>query len=349
MDFRSDNVAGACPAVVDAVLAANSGSQSSYGADDSSVRLQTLLANWFERDCTVLPVATGTAANSIALAAVTPQWGAVFCHRDAHIQVDECGAPELLTGGAKLIALDGPGGKIDPDALRGVLAQGWAGVVHHVQPAAVSITQATEWGQVYRPEEIATLTAICREHGLALHMDGARFANALVATNASPAELTWKAGVDILSLGGTKNGAFAAEAVVCFNPALKGRLDFIRKRSGHLFSKMRFLSAQLEGLFGGSAWRDNATHANAMAARLGAGLAALPDCRLAEPVQANEVFIHLPDTVAEALKEAGSRFHPWSAGGDGCHRFVCAWSTAQQDVDKVVAIARQAGEKNERR
>ncbi len=342
MDFRSDNVAGACPAVVDSLLAANAGTQSSYGGDDSSARLQTLLAEWFEHDCAVLPVATGTAANSIALAAVTPQWGAVFCHDDAHIQVDECGAPELLTGGAKLVALDGPGGRIDPVALRDVLAQGWAGVVHHVQPAAVSITQATEWGQVYRPDQIAALSAICREHALALHMDGARFANALVATNASPAELTWKSGVDILSLGGTKNGAFAAEAVVCFTPALKGRLGFIRKRSGHLFSKMRFLSAQLEGLFGGTAWRDNATHANAMASRLGAALAALSGCRLAQPVEANEVFIHLPDSLAEALKAAGALFHPWSAGGPDCYRFVCAWSTSRDDIDMAISIAGQA-------
>jgi len=342
MDFRSDNVAGACPAVVDAVLAANSGTQSSYGADDSSARLQARLADWFEHDCVVLPVATGTAANSVALAAVTPQWGAVFCHRDAHIHVDECGAPELLTGGAKLVALEGPGGRIDPDALREVLAQGWAGIVHHVQPAAVSITQATEWGQVYRPDQITALSAICRAHGLALHMDGARFANALVATNASPAELTWKAGVDILSLGGTKNGAFAAEAVVCFNPALKGRLGFIRKRSSHLFSKMRFLSAQLEGLFGGTAWRDNATHANAMAARLGAALASLPGCRLAQPVEANEVFIHLTDDIVEALKAAGALFHSWSAGGPDCYRFVCAWSTSLTDVDAAMSVAGQA-------
>jgi len=342
MDFRSDNVAGACSAVVDAVLAANSGTQSSYGGDDSSARLQALLADWFEQECAVLPVATGTAANSVALAAITPQWGAVFCHRDAHIHVDECGAPELLTGGAKLVALDGPGGRIDPDSLRDVLAQGWAGVVHHVQPAAVSITQATEWGQVYRPDQIAALATICRQHGLALHMDGARFANALVATNASPAELTWKAGVDILSLGGTKNGAFAAEAVVCFNPALKGRLGFIRKRSGHLFSKMRFLSAQLEGLFGGAAWRDNATHANAMAARLGEGLAALPGCRLAQPVEANEVFVHVTDNVAKALKAAGALFHSWSAGGQDCYRFVCAWSTSRDDVDATLSTAGQA-------
>lgn len=343
MDFRSDNVTGACPAVIDAVLAANGGTQGSYGADDNTARLTALLSAWFERECLVLPVATGSAANSVALAAVTPPWGAVFCHHDAHINVDECGAPELFTGGAKLVGLDGPGGKVDPGSLRNVLDQGWKGVVHHVQPACLSITQATEWGQVYQADEIAALSAICREHGLALHMDGARFSNALVSGNASAADLTWRTGVDILSLGGTKNGAFAAEAVVCFDLELGGRLGFIRKRGGHLFSKMRFLSAQLEGLFGTDAWRANATNANAMAARLAQGLAALPGCRLAVPVQANEVFIHLPDGVAGALRQAGAQFHPWLAGGVDCYRFVCGWDMGQTVVDQALDISRRAG------
>ena len=342
MDFRSDNVSGACPEVVEAVLAANAGTQGSYGADEASARVTTLISDMFERDCLVMPVATGSAANAIALGAVTPPWGAVFCHRDSHINTDECGAPELFTAGAKLVPLDGPGGRIDPAALTGVLAQGWAGVVHHVQPAAVSITQATEWGQVLSPAETGQIAEIARENGLTLHMDGARFSNAVVASGASPAQLTWQAGVDLLSLGATKNGAFAAEAIVCFDTGLAERMGFIRKRGGHLFSKMRFLSAQLEGLYGTDAWRRNAAHANAQAGRLGAGLAALPGCRLAVEVAANEVFVHLPHAIAVALETAGARFYPWVLGGTDCYRFVCGWATDPAEVEQALRVATQA-------
>jgi threonine aldolase len=285
-------------------------------------------------------VAIGTAANALAIAAVTPPWGVVYCHTESHIQVDECGAPEFFTGGAKLMPLEGEDGKITPAAVEAVLVE--PGIVHSPQPACISISQATEAGTVYTVEEVGALGALARRRGLSLHVDGARFANALVASNASPAALTWRAGVDILSFGATKNGALAAEAIIVFDPARAADLAYRRKRGGHLFSKMRFLSVQLEAYLADGLWLRNARHANAMAARLAEGLAATPGAKLIHPVQANEIFIALPEPVIATLESGGVGFYRWGGPGEGILRLVTAFNTRVEDVDAVIALARRA-------
>jgi threonine aldolase len=338
MNFRSDNVTGAAPEILAALMAANEGTAASYGADAISTRLKQRFSEIFEREVAVFPVATGTAANALAIAAVTPPWGVVYCHGESHIQVDECGAPEFFTGGAKLMPLECADGKITPAAVEAVLVE--PGIVHSAQPASISISQVTEAGTVYTPDEIAALGALAKRRGLALHMDGARFANAVVALNASPADLTWRAGVDLLSFGATKNGALAAEAIIVFDPARLGDLAYRRKRAGHLFSKMRFLSVQLEAYLEGGLWLRNARHANRMAARLAEGLAATRGAKLLYPVQANEIFIALPEAVIAALEAAGVGFYRWGAPGEGSLRLVTAFSTRAEDVDATIAIAR---------
>jgi threonine aldolase len=297
------------------------------------------VAEVFEREVAVFPLATGSAANALALAALVPRYGAVYCHREAHVNVDECGAPEFFTGGAKLVVLDGEGAKITPQAVAET-AFG-RGIVHHVQPAAISITQATEKGTVYSPDEVAALAELARRQDMALHMDGARFANALAHLGCSPAEATWKAGVDVLSLGATKNGAMAAEAVVFFNPGQAREFAYLRKRAGHLFSKQRFVSAQLEAYLTDDLWLNNARHANALAARLGEGLAALPGAALVAPVEANEVFVALPRPVVEGLKAAGVLFYVWREAQRPQARFVTAYDSRAEDVEALLAEARR--------
>ena len=292
----------------------------------------------------VFPVTTGSAANGLALAALTPPFGAVYCHDRAHIMLDECGGPELFTAGAKIIGLPTPDGRLRPDQLAAPLAEARAFGVHHVRPAVLSLTQATEWGAVYRPTEVAALAETARAHGLRLHMDGARFANAVAALGCAPADLTWRAGVDALVLGATKNGALAAEAVVLFDPGLARDFAYLRKRGGQLWSKMRFLSAQLLALLEDGLWLRHAAHANRMARRLGDGLAALPGAGLAQPVEANEVFASLPERVAEGLAAAGYRFHRWSAApGDTrpVYRLVASFATEPGAVDGLLRTARE--------
>jgi threonine aldolase len=338
MDFRSDNVTGAHPKVIEALERANAGTLSSYGEDPLTARVERKLQAIFETDCAVFPVATGSAANALALASMTPPWGAVFCHEVSHINVDECGAPELFTGGAKLVDLPGEGGKIAASLLDERAAQG-RGVVHHVQPAAVSITQATEYGTIYAPEEVAAIGEVCRRRGLRFHMDGARFANALVALGCRPADLAWRAGVEALSFGATKNGALAAEAVVLFDKGLAQEFAFRRKRGGHLFSKMRFLSAQLEAYLEGDLWLANARHANAMAKRLADGLERLPGARLEHRVEANEIFVRLPEPAIQGLEREGFLFYRWD--GAQLLRLVTAWDTATEAVDRFLAAAKR--------
>ncbi len=337
MDFYSDNVTGACPEILAALVEANQGSVASYGADPWTQGLDTAFAELFEREVAVFPIATGTAANALALSLLTPPYGAVYCHRDAHIEVDECGAPEFYGGGARLVPLDGAAGRITAADLAATLANAGAGVQHHVQPAAISLTQATESGTVYRADDIAAIAELARSHGLGLHMDGARFANALAFLGCAPADITWRAGVDVLSFGATKNGAMAAEAVVVFDPDRATDFLYRRKRGGHLFSKMRFLSAQLAAYLKDDLWLRNATHANAQAARLADGLAALPGIELVDPVEANEVFLRLPEPVAQGLTAAGFGFHPWAAAGPDAVRLVTAYNTDPGDVDALIA------------
>ncbi|UEM01864.1 low specificity L-threonine aldolase [Skermanella rosea] len=337
MNFTSDNVTGAAPEILEALVAASSGPTPSYGEDPLTARVSEKLSALFDHEVAAFPVATGSAANALALAALAPPYGAVYCHEMSHVNTDECGAPEMFTAGAKLVGLPGPGGKIEPATLRATLEKAGAGVVHHVQPAAVTLTQATESGTVYTPAEVAALSEVARSHGLPVHMDGARFANAVARLGCSPADLTWRAGVDVLSFGATKNGALAAEAVVFFKPELARSFAFRRKRAGHLFSKMRFLSAQLDAYLEGGLWLRLATHANAMADRLAAGLAALPGADLRDPVEANEIFISLPEPVTAGLLERGYAFYRW----DGpVVRLVTAWNTSAEDVDRMIADAR---------
>lgn len=344
MNFGSDNTSGVAPEIIEAVAAANAGAAMPYGADAVTARLTARLSEVFETETVVFPVATGTAANSLALAAMTPPWGAIYCHRDSHINTDECGAPELFTAGAKLIALEAPDAKLTPDVVATALDRAKP-VVHQVKPAALSLTNSTEAGTVYAPDEIAALAELAHARGLKVQMDGARFANAVSALGCTPAEATWKAGVDVLAFGATKNGAMAAEAVVFFNRDLAETVGYRRKRAGHLFSKMRFLSAQLEAYVTDDLWLRNAAHANAMAARLADGLASVPGCRLLYPVQANEVFVEMPAAVADALSEGGCVFYRWRPGDPVQARFVASFDSDPADVDRAVSLARAgAGE-----
>ena len=339
MDFRSDNVTGAHPRILEAIARANAGQVGSYGADPWSQRVEARLGEIFERSVKVFPVLTGTAANVVALASFVPPWGAIYCHPEAHINVDECGAPELFTGGAKLVPVPGEHGRITPAGVEARIHG--EGFVHAVQPAAISITQASECGTLYTPAEVAALADCARAHRMALHMDGARFANALVALGCTPAELTWKAGVDVLSFGATKNGCLAAEAVVLFHPEKAEEMAFRRKRGGHLLSKMRLVSAQLEAYLADDLWLANARHANAMARRLAEGLTA-QGCRLFHPVQANELFVEIPRARAEALQQQGFAFYDWEALGKEAWRLVTAFDTRAEDVEKFIAALRRA-------
>jgi threonine aldolase len=341
MDFRSDNVAGAAPEIMAALVAANSGNVSSYGADPWSVELDAAFSVLFDHDCKVFPVATGTAANVLSLGCICPGHGVVYCHQDSHIVTDECNAPEFYTGGAKLVTLPGENGKIDPAALDAQLALGWKGSQHNPQPSAVSITQATEAGTVYSPDEIADIAGRCRAHGMYLHMDGARFANAVAGLNCAPADLTWRAGVDVLSFGATKNGAMAAEAVVFFKPELAETFLYRRKRGGHLFSKARFLSAQLLAMLQDGLWLRLARQANGRARELAEGLGRLPGARVVWPVQANEVFVQLPAAAAAAMRQHGALFHTWSEA-DNLYRFVCSFDKTADDTAALVQAATAA-------
>ncbi|MDE1923439.1 MAG: low specificity L-threonine aldolase [Gammaproteobacteria bacterium] len=342
-NFTSDNVAPAAAAILAAVNEANTGFARSYGADEFSARLQAVASAVFEKDVTIFPVSTGTAANALALAQLVPPFGAVYCHPNAHIVTDECGAPEMFSGGAKLIGLPAPDGKLAAEDLRTAVALALDLGVHHVKPAAVSVTQATEWGTVYRPAELAALSDAAHELGLGVHMDGARFANALAHLGCSPAEATWKCGVDVLSLGATKNGALCAEAVVFFDTGRAADFERRRKRAGHLWSKMRFLSAQLVAYLHEGLWLAHARHANAMAAALAAGITGLRGARLIHPVEANELFVALPEAAVAALEHAGFLFYRWPLEGLAdavAIRLVTSYATHAADVAELIAALR---------
>ena len=341
-DFRSDNEAPAAPEIMAALAAANTGSAHAYGDDPWTGRLAERFGAVFETELAVWPVATGTAANALALAELAPPWGAVYCHPDAHANADECGAPEFYSGGAKLVGVAGAHGKIDADRLARTLAATGAHGEHEALPSALSLTQATEAGTVYTPDEVAALAATARRHGLGVHMDGARLGNALARLGCAPADATWRAGVDILSFGATKNGALAAEAVVDFRPGADSTLARRRKRGGHLWSKMRYLSAQLEACLEDGLWLRLAQRANAGAARLAAGLEALPGVALLHPVEANEVFVRAPPDVFAALRAAGFEFHPWP-GADDAFRLVVPWCVEDAEIERFLACAAAAG------
>ncbi len=337
MNFCSDNVTGVAPEIMQALVAANQGVAMPYGDDDFTQALSHKFQDIFATNLTMFPVATGSAANALALSVLTPSYGVVYCHPSAHINVDECGAPEFFTGGAKLVLIPGEEGKITPENLTQTLESAGAGVVHHVQPAVLSLTQATEAGTVYHLEEINALSKIAKAHNLYVHMDGARFANALVCLGCSPAAMTWQVGVDVLSFGATKNGAMAAEAVIFFNQELGETFPFRRKRGGHLFSKMRFLSAQLVAYLEDDLWLKNALHANQMATKLTKGLQKLPGVKIIFPVEANEIFVEFAPAILQALQEAGFKFYIFD--NKQLVRLVTAFNTLPGDVEKFIEVA----------
>ena len=341
-NFGSDNVTPVCAPIMAAINAANTGLVPSYGADEITERLQGAASKVFEREVSIFPVATGTAANALALAQLSPPFGGIYCHEGAHIVTDECGAPELFTGGAKLLGLPSPSGKIGPDAIDASVALANDMGVHHVKPSAVSVTQATELGTVYALGELEAVTAAAKRHGLAVHMDGARFANALVHLGCSPAEATWKAGIDVLSFGASKNGALAAEAVVFFDPRRAEDFERRRKQAGHLWSKLRYLSCQLVAYLENDLWLQNARQANAMAARLAEGLANVAGAKLLQPVQANELFVAVPERLIDALESEGFHFYrwPWLKVAEGAAiRLVTSYATTRADVDDFLRCA----------
>jgi threonine aldolase len=341
MIFSSDNWAGVHPQVSEALTTAASGFDSAYGSGEWDKRVAARFNEIFEREVAVFFVATGTAANSLALASVQRPGGVVFGHSEAHILEDECGAPEYFSGGGRLHAVPGPLGKIDPTALEAAMERFPPAFIHHGQPAAISITQATEIGTVYSVEEIEKISQIGKRHGIPLHMDGARFANGLASLGVTPAEMTWKAGVDLLSFGGTKNGCWMAEAVVLFDTARAAEFAFFHKRGAQLFSKSRFIAAQFEGYFADDLWLKSASHANRMAADLAAALEKSGKARLAWKPQANEVFAIMPSALAQDLQGKGARFYDWrkpeSYEGDisadeGIYRFVTSFATGENEI-----------------
>ena len=337
--FASDNVAGACPEVLDAIIKANEGDSTPYGNDDWSTNLQNKFSEIFEKEVIVYPMASGTAANALALSVMTPVFGSIYCHKHSHINTDECGAPEFYTGGAKLVPISGINGKFTPEELSKNI--GGVGIVHHTQPSVVSITQLCETGEAYQLDEIAAISETAHKHNLKMHMDGARFANALVSLNATPAEMTWKSGIDVLSFGATKNGCIAAEAIIFFKPDLVGNLPFLMKRSGHLLSKMRFVSAQLEAYISNDIWLRNAKHANDMGKMLSEGLAKHNSIELAYPTEANEVFAKFPRHMIEHLNSEGYKMNEDELDGKAV-RLVAAWNTKTSDVESFLNSINQS-------
>ena len=336
--FASDNVTGACPEVMDAVVAANSGIATSYGDDEWSSRLQTKLSEIFETDVEVFLAVSGTASNALALSALAPVFGKIYCHELSHINTDECGAPELFTGGAKLIPMRSSNGRIKANELAETIRG--SGNVHVTQPSVVSITQSCETGTVYQLDEIKAISKIARKHKMSVHMDGARFANALASLDVSPAEMTWKSGVDVLTLGGTKNGCLAAEAIIFFKPNMVGNFPYLHKRSGQLLSKMRFISSQLEAYVTDDLWIRNAQHSNSMAKILSEGLNAFSNIELAYPTQSNEVFVNLPRELIDYLNNAGYDINEEELDGKAV-RFVTAWNSELKDVDRLLEVIKQ--------
>ena len=330
--FASDNYAGICPEAMAAMTAANAGHAPAYGADSWTQAAADGFRRLFETECEVFFVFNGTAANSLALASLCQSYHSVICADSAHIETDECGAPEFFSNGSKLLTVASSDGKLTPESVRAMAEK--RSDIHFPKPKAVTITQATETGRVYRPDEIGRLAATCRRLGLHLHMDGARFANACAALGAAPAELTWKAGVDVLCFGGTKNGMAVGEAVIFFDTALAEDFGYRCKQAGQLASKMRYLSAPWVGMLEDGAWLRHARHANACARRLAAAIADVPGASLAAPVEANGVFLNLSAAVQERLRARGWHFYGFIGGAA---RFMFAWDS---QPDRVDALAR---------
>jgi threonine aldolase len=350
MNFASDNTAAVAPEIMAALSRANEGFALGYGNDSWTKRVEKRLSEIFNHEVAVFLVPTGTAANALALAQLSPPWGAVLCHAEAHIAIDECGAPEFFGGGIKLVGIPGEAGKVTTDALKRMLDESHWSLPHHVTPSALSLSQATEAGTIYQPQQLRALAELAHARGLAVHVDGARLANALARMNVAPDEVTWKSGVDALSFGATKGGALAAEAVVFFDTARGADMVARRKRGGHLLSKHRFIAAQMEAYLTDDLWLNLARHANAMADRLRDGLTAtgLPPVW---PVEANEVFAILPNRVCDRIKAAGASFYPWTTDGlpksarvapdATLVRLVASFATTASEVDEFVATVKR--------
>jgi Threonine aldolase len=350
MFFASDNWAGAHPAINERLSRESTRFASAYGTSELDRAIEARFNEVFEREVAIFFVATGTAANSLSLASIARAGGLTFCHSEAHVIEDECGAPDFFSG-MRMVPVEGPGGKMKPENLIERISRYPQDAIHHGRAAAITMTQATEVGTVYTLSEIDEIARITRENGLPLHMDGARFANALVALGTTPAEMTWKRGVDVLSFGGTKNGCWCAEAIVFFDPSLARDFAFLRKRTAQLFSKSRFIAAQFEAYLKDDLWLDLAGHANAMADRLRAGFTALNSARLAWPTTSNEVFAILPKASAKKAEEQGARFYEWlqprdmpeTIGKDEVLiRMVTSFATTAEDIDQFLDICTRA-------
>ncbi|MEM9342765.1 MAG: beta-eliminating lyase-related protein [Pseudomonadota bacterium] len=346
MNFASDNTGPVHPKVIEAISSAAASYDMPYGDDVHMPRVRDLIRETFEApEAEVFLVSIGTAANALGLAHLVEPWQAIYCSDVAHIHADECGAPEFYSGGAKLVLVPSEHARITPAALEAAITEGAGRGLHYVQPGAVSLTQVTERGTVYSLGDLAALAAVAKGHGLPVHLDGARFANACVALGATPAEMSWKAGVDVVSFGGTKNGLMSVEAVVFFDPAMAEGFQFRRKRGAQLFSKHRFLSAQMVPYLDGGLWRELAATANARAARLAEGLAALPHATLAHPVEANMLFPTLPRAAHRRAVEAGAEYFmsldDLAGGADDdplpC-RLVTNWATTEDDVERFLTL-----------
>lgn len=346
MMFASDNWAGAPPEILNALASASEGAAPSYGGDEISRRAIDKFSEIFERDCAVYFVATGGAANGLALSVLAPPYGMILAHEESHIQMDECAGPEFFTGGAKILPIPGFGGKLSVDSIR-VALKGFPLRPPHGAPVRVlSLTQGTECGTVYQADEIKAICSFAHDAGLLVHMDGARFANAVVATGATPADLSWRAGIDVLCFGGTKNGCLAAEAVIFFDKERAADFEFRRKRAGHLLSKMRFIAAQFDAYLESGLWLRLAEHANTMARQLSDRLAEIDGVEVSYPTEINEVFASFPDGVAERLRAAGAQFYPWITPGDPVEgrmqRLICSFKTVPAEIDEFIQAVKNA-------
>jgi threonine aldolase len=350
MNFGSDNQAGACEQVMKAVVAANAGNAHGYGTDPWSERATALLRQTFECDLEAFFVPTGTAANSLSLSCLAQPWEVLLCHNHAHVLNDEATAPEFFTGGARLIGISGRDSKLKPSHLEDYFKFAGKEYPHNSRATVLSITQASEDGLVYTPDEVATLSATARSHQLKVQMDGARFANAVAALGCAPADVSWRAGVDVLCLGATKNGALAAEVVLFFDKRLAGQFVHRRKRAGHLLSKSRFIGAQMEAWLTDGLWLKLATHANDCAATLAKGLASISGVRITQPTEANEVFVLLQKKTVDRLRAAGAEFYEWPIvslppeftlmESEVYIRLVTSFLTTQDQIEKFCSLAR---------
>ncbi len=331
--FASDNYAGICPEALSALAEVSHGYANAYGNDPWTAKACDLLREFFETDCQVFFVFNGTAANSLAMASLCKSYHSIICHELAHIETDECGAAEFFSNGTKILLVPGQDGKADLEAVRHTVER--RSDIHYPKPRVLSLTQATELGTVYSVEELQAAGELCRQLGLRLHVDGARFANALATLGGSPGELSWRAGVDVLTFGGTKNGLAVGEAVIFFDRGLAEEFDYRCKQAGQLASKMRFLSAPWIGLLQEGALQRHAGHANRCAKQLAEGLQRIPGVKRVHPTEANAVFVQMPQALVEGLRERGWQFYTFI--GSGHARFMCSWSTRPEDVDALIA------------